>query len=853
MSLTVVEQFDIGCGVDSRSNPLNMPRNRALRMRNFAPKDSGVLELRWGFSTVTMSTTTATAFHSLIPYTLYDNSGSETPYIIMGQGLNLSVMNIASSAVSTPSLRGAALASTASFNSYLANGKIHLGNGTDQKWFDGTTFRDNGLRTLTAAEYSPIAVYAGLADFSAASLSTMTLAQTSSGGNFSTQSQGGMYFYTPIFNTDNNELGPSPNFVSSGRIQISAASSKVTIANMPVTPTNWKKLIARTGDGTAPAYFCTTASTVSISTVTRSGQTITVTTSSAHGRSTNDIVIITGSSEPLYNVPWVITVTAGNTFTMTTQYSIGSTSATGGTVAPILFIAGATTTVDVTLTSRDTSFVVNDGNRGIPASSVGGSSPGYQFYAAIANPNGGGHVGNRVAIGNRIVPTRRTNVFIVLLPNLAATDSEWEVQIGRTGDGAQLPYACADSSGNFLYALSGQTTVLVNNHGNVDGSQELPVRNGVIPSGLNMFARVSDTIYGGQVGRPTIYWSASESGALTGDYVGRPEQSWAADNIDTFPTSQGLTGMFAEDRGAFYGTKNDGAIYADLGNGKGWLGPWYGAGLAGTKAWCDTPYGKFWVTGHKQLVMFEQGIPAPVSEEYQQALLSKIGDSFLSFTEAQHIQDIAKSIDHILIKCRDSNGNPFEVIHDFRLRDGRSQDGQAYELAYSAPLATNFVLSKVRDSSGAERLWAGASTGQLYQLHSGANDAGTEYSADAIFLLNAGPDRLGIPELRWYGDQKAIISRGEKLKSSVATGSQFAFEQVTPSSGGLAVDGDQDDYHFKTLAMSSEGLKHVFIRLQLASHSADGTLALNDPPHVPLENYGRIYATQALVGKAQGA
>jgi hypothetical protein len=572
-----------------------------------------------------------------------------------------------------------------------------------------------------------------------------------------------------------------------------------------------------------------------------------------HGRSTGDIVIITGSSEPLYNRPWFISVTNVTTFTVN-PVGGGASTASGGTVAPILNQAGASTaTVDVTAPTRDTVFIVNDANRGIPPSTVGGANPGYQFYASIANPNGGGHVGIRVPIGTRIVSSVRTNVTITQLPDLSGTDSEWEIQIGRTGDGALIPYACSDSSGNLLYALSGKTAVGVFNNGNIDGTQELPTRNGIIPAVLNMFARVVDRIYAGQVGRPTIYWSATESDATTGDFVGRPEQSWAANDIDTFPTAEGLTGMWAEDRGAFYGTKNDGAIFADLGTGQGWLGPWYGAGMAGVRSWCTTPYGNFWVTGHKQIATMINGSPGPISDEYQQALLSHIGDAFLGSTEMQHIQDVAKGIDHILIKCLDVNGLPFEVIHDFKLRDARSPNGQAYQYLYSAPLATNFVLTKVRDANGAERLWAGSQNGNIYQLHTGSNDAALEFAADAIFLLNAGPDRIGIPEMRWYGDQNLIISRGEKLKSSVAAGAQFALEPVTPPSGGIPVDGDQDDFHYKTLAMSSEAIKHVYIRLQLNSHSADGSLALNDPPHMPLENYGRVYMTQALEGDERGA
>jgi hypothetical protein len=848
MALSPLELFSFS-GVDSRSNPLNYPMGRSLRCRNWVPKSSGVLELRNGFSTVTMTgSTSATAYHSLIPYTLYDNSGSETPYLILGQGTQLRVMNILTGSVTSPTVKGTALSGTAGFESYLANGKIHFGNGTDQKWFDGTAFRDNGLRSLTTAEAAVVAVYAGLSELTAPQRSIVTITQTGSGGSFSTQSQGGMLFYAALFNKDNNELGPAPNFLGTGRIQISAANSKVTLTNLAAEPSNWFKLIARTDDGTAPAYFCTTAAAVNLSSIARSGATITFTTSSAHGRSTGDIVIVTGSSEPLYNFPWYITVTGANTFTATTQYQIEATSASGGTIAPILNQPGATTTaLDVTLTNRDTGLVVNDANRGLPASSVGGSQPGYQFYASIANPNGGGQVGNRTAIGSRIVPTVRTNVFIVVLPNLSATDSEWELLIGRTGDGGLLPYACADSSGNLLYALSGQTALLVSSCGTVDGTSELPIRNGVIPAGLNMFARVGDRIHGAQTGRPTVYRSASEADANTGDFVGRPEQSWSPDDIDTFPTSEGTTGMFDEDRGAFYGTKNHGAIFSDIGTGWAWLGPWYGAGMAGRRAHCDTPYGKYWVTGHKQLATFQNGSPVAVSDEYQAALLSKIGDAYLSLVEMSHLTDVAKGIDKIVIKCMDSIGTPYQVYHDFKNRDERGPQGQGYEAVFSSPLAANYILSKVRDSAGAERLWGGANTGQIYQLENGANDAGTEFSADAVYPINAGPNRPSVPEFRIYGDSLVTLSIANRLDASLNSTGTTAFSQMKQE----AVAGEDGNSYYLYKRADGTKLNKGYLRIQLTSHSADGDLTLNDPPHVPLETYGRIYLGQGLVGNSQ--
>jgi hypothetical protein len=851
----VLEQFDIGNGVDSRSNPLNLPRNRALRMRNFAPPDSNVLQLRYGFSTVTMSGSTSTAsINSLIPYTLYDATGSETPYLVIHQSTSLRAMNISTGAVTSPTVRGAALASTASYSSYLANGKVHFGNGTDQKWFDGTTVRDNGLRALTTTEVANVIISLGSYELSATENSTIALT-AAAGGTFSATTGNGLLFYVVIFDNAINEFGPATVNAGSGRVTLTV-NQKVTLTNLLNTGgANVLKLIARTGDSLAGAYFCTNTSTA-VTSCSRSSTTLTV-ISPTHGLSSGDVVVLSGTTN--FDSVYSVTVTDVNTFTATLFLAVGQNTTgantTGGTCKRIISVASATTTVDITSPAQDTSVLVNDANRGVAASASGITNAGYQFYAALYNPNGGGHVGNRISIGGGRYTnsTRRTNVRITGLPDFSGTDSEWSIMIGRTGDGGILPYSCTDSNGNFFFTASGQTAITLTTQGALFGSSELPSRNGVIPAGLDIFSLFGGRVAGAISGRPTVNLSASEADDLTGDFVGRWEQSWAPNDIETFPTAQGITGMFEEDRGLFCGTKNDGAILAELGPGRGWIGPWYGAGFAGAKSWCSTPYGKFWVTGHKQLVTFDGGSPVAVSDEYQTALLARIGDSYLSNVEMQHIQDVAKSIDHILIKCLDSDGRPFEVIHDFKLRDAQSPEGQGYEFAYSAPLATNFILTKVRDSAGAERLWAGASTGQLYQLHNGANDAGTEYSADAIFLLNAGPDRISVPEIRWYGDQKAIVSRGLKLKSSVATGAEFAFEQITPASGGLEVDGGQDDFQYKTSASSSEPIKHAYLRFQLTSHSADGNLNLNDPPHVPLENYGRIYVTQALIGKAQGA
>lgn len=862
--LTAIESFEFR-GVDSRSNPLNMPPGSALRCRNYVVKDSGSLELRNGFTTVTMSGSTSTAsLNVVIPYTLFDSNGNETPYVVLSQSTQLRAMNISTGAVTSPTIRGASLTSTASFCWYLSNGKVHMGNGADQKWFDGTTFRQNGLRALTSTEVASVVLAFGVGELNSTQMAAISAVGTGSTGTFSATVGGGLLFYVSQFDTLTNELGPATNNAGSGRVTV-AATNKVAITGLPNVSSSspaftLRKLISRTGDSLAAAYFCTNTSTA-ITSCTRSGTTLTV-VATAHGLSSNDVVVLSGTTN--FDSVYAVTVIDVNTFTVTLflavgQNTTGANTGAVGTCKRVVSVDASTTSVDVTSPAQDTTILANDANRGVAATSTSFTAPGYQLYGSIYNPNGGTHVGNRLAIGGgrftlASTAATRVNVRITGLPDLSPTDSEWSIIIGRTGDGGQVPYPSTDSQGNFFFTASGQTAITLTTQGALFGTGEMPTRNGVIPAGLNMFARIGDRIHGGQTGRPYVYRSASETDATNGDFVGRPEQSWAPTDIDTFPTAEGLTGMFDEERGAFFATKNDGAVFADLGQGWAWIGPWYGAGMAGRFAWCETPYGKYWVTGHKQLATMRNGVPVIVSSEYETALLAKIGDAFLSQVQMFHLLDVVNGINKITIKCLDSSGNPYEVFHDFRLRDGRSPEGQAYEGTYSSPLSTNFIMSRVRDANGRMRLWAGASTGQLYQLEDGGNDAGTEFAADAVYLVNGGPNKTMLPEVQWFGDQNVIYSEGQTLDSTLDASASTDLEQITPASGSAEVlPGYERDFHYR--AQRAHGgfpIDHLYMRFQLTSHSADGNLNLGTVPHIPLENYGRIYLVRGLAGNSLG-
>lgn len=645
MPLQPIEQVEFG-GVDSRSNPINMPENRLLRCLNWVPKEAGQLEQRWGYSTVTMSAVTSTAISGLIPYRTWTGQN----YVLIFQGTTWNQLAVATGTVTTPTVRGAAIAGSGRGNSYLYSNRLHYGNGVDQKVFDGSVWRDNGIRIPTAGEGAAVTVSAGTVD----------------------------------------------------------------------------------ANGLAPAILS-----------------------------------------------------------------------------------------------------------------------GYQFYMAYYNPTTG-HAGNRIAIGARLANTASTiDVGFVGLPqmstvggNNSAGDSEWQILLGRTGDGAQVPYACVDTGNNFI-TVPNTATAFTLTTGLIDGNHELPIDNGVIPRLQTMFAVVGDYIMSCDQSSPTVRVSGSQLDANTGIFTGLPEQSWSPSNIETFPTSGAVRCLAEVDLQAFVATLADCALLSDLAGVRTWIGPWP-IGCAGSRAKVKTHHGFFWLTAEKQLATLSNGLPMIVSEEYEAAELSQISELFLFNTELVYFRDQALGKDEIRIEGQKADGSPYTVIHDFRLMDSRSPLGQGYSAKFSGPLATVFVSAQVRDATSKLKIFAGASTGRLYEQYSGADDVGNQFASDAIGLVNVGPDRPSVQSIDWYGDSNVVMSIGKTLNTDLAS-DQFVFA-ILPTAG---VQGYENDFRYRAKLPAPE-LRHTYLRFQLTSHSADGSLALNSPPHLPLENYGRIYELMPIVGDTRG-
>lgn len=654
MALSPLEQLEFG-GVDSRSNPINMPPNRLLRCLNWVPRQGGWLELRYGYSTVSQSTVTATAITGLFPFRLWNG----TKYVLIFQGTTWNLFAVSTGTQSTPTIRGAAVGSSAKGNIFVFNNRLHYGNGTDQKFFDGTTWRDSGVRAPTSAEANSVSVAAGSAD------------------------------------------------------------------------------------------------TVS----------------------------------------------------------------------------------------------------GLPLATLGG----YQIYMSYYNPTTG-HVGNRIAIGSRLNNTASTvDISVSVLPqmstvggNNSAGDSEWKIVFGRTGDGAQVPYVLTDTAGSWQTAGNTATSVTLTG-ATIDGNFELPTRNGIIPAAQTMFAVVGDYIYSADPNSPTIRLSGSALDSRNGRFMGRPEQSWAANDIETFPTAESVTGLFEVDLEAFCGTLTDCAILTDLAGIRAWRGPWP-VGIAGPRAGTKTHHGFFWVSGDKELCTFINGLPTPVSEEYEAAELSQIGDAFLSTVEVRYIRRADLQKDEIRIEAQKTDGTPYTIIHDFKLMDLRSQMGQGYASQFLGALGTVFTSAVVRDANSKPQVFAGDSTGHLYELYSGANDAGTEFTADGISLINPGPHRPSVPFVDWYGDANIAVSAGRQLACTLgtATADQVNFDDLTTTDNpGQIVQSYEKSFRFRASIQDSEVI-HTFFRFQLTSHSVDGDLTLSSPVHVPLEDYGRLYAFIPAVSEGRG-
>jgi hypothetical protein len=220
-------------------------------------------------------------------------------------------------------------------------------------------------------------------------------------------------------------------------------------------------------------------------------------------------------------------------------------------------------------------------------------------------------------------------------------------------------------------------------------------------------------------------------------------------------------------------------------------------------------------------------------------------------TELVYFRDPLRLIDALRIKCVDANGDPFVVIHDFNLRGGDSPFGQGYEEDYESTLATDFTSIRILDNIGHARMWAGAFDARFYQLYTGGDDNGTNFTADAISLRYVGGERTAMKTLEWYGDENIQWYTNDSLDAIEDPSGWVDFsDQSRP------FPGDEGNAHYQT-DMNRPEVLHLFLWAQLVSHpedapDPDNPMAFSVPPHMPLETYGRLYLVAPLIGDTRG-
>lgn len=500
-------------------------------------------------------------------------------------------------------------------------------------------------------------------------------------------------------------------------------------------------------------------------------------------------------------------------------------------------------------TSAETSSVTVVESTGSTGSWSTTQFTGYQFFMSYYNPTSG-HVGNRSAIASRRTIAGTESVVVVSnLPNLAAVNSEWVKLIGRTPDNGQVPYALVGSTGDWI-VVGNTATVATLTLPDIDTESELPERND-IPQAMSKACYASGRWYGILQSDPhRIVYSEAEWDDTQGLFVGRPEQCGPANNATLFPTGEGGRAIHGVYGDAWVWSRHHLAILTELGRYSAggnaypdWAGTWVG-GIAGQRAFVMTEHGPFWVSAEKQLMTMTESGPTVVSTEYERGLLTRIADAQVQNTELAYHRDTLRGIDRLYVKGKDTNGDPVIAVHDFAHRSPRSPMGEGYEYQYEGFTISIFVRNPLPvvslvDQNGARRAWAGASNGRFYQLEDGLDDDGTAYSADYIGMMKLGSRRTMIGGLRWHGDANLRVSWSTRLNQTLTQ-----FDAVIPAE----VETVEKDEALCRVPIEESG-KFFLYRIQLDSHAGQGdTLDLNDPPHVPLETYGRVYVMEPEIG-----
>lgn len=427
--------------------------------------------------------------------------------------------------------------------------------------------------------------------------------------------------------------------------------------------------------------------------------------------------------------------------------------------------------------------------------------------------------------------------------DLDATNSGFDLSLNLNGSAAQTYNAR-----NFRWKVHGvsATSIATMVESIAEDTLELPTRNDVPPA-FDKAWREGERLCGNTPNSPEVFRSAAESDATTGDFLGLPEQSWDPADVETTPSAEVIRAAAGYQQESWTHSHTKLAVLSELMGDTQWKGPFPG-GAVGQKAWAVGSNGNpYWLSPQLQILTVDaNGKPVPVSTEYEAALLGQIGRTYLKDTEIVSYSLPSRHIDILYISARDSEGIPFAVIHDFNMVDSVSPYGEGYQFQFSGALAAAHTVAIVYDETGDAQLWAGSATGRLYRLLSGGTDNGTEILGETIGLKYVGPNREIVKELQWFGDRKVRWYIAKELtKTAILTD----FKDL--GAAKPVPEHERDNMWYVELDIGE--MTHCYLWMRLQGHSADGNMDLSDPPHLPVESYGRVLQVTPQMGTPRGS
>jgi hypothetical protein len=461
-------------------------------------------------------------------------------------------------------------------------------------------------------------------------------------------------------------------------------------------------------------------------------------------------------------------------------------------------------------------------------------------------------VGNFAYIGKPLVIIGTQSVVqLTGLPDLSSVNSEWEKLIGRTPDGATIPYAMDDPiSGNWVVVGNTQTSAVITTS-SADFTSPLPTRNGLPPSSHACCYALGRVYWIDDADTHLIDYSAAESDLYgAASFVGRPEQSFAPLSQVPFPKNESCRGIHEFGNEVWVQTRNFLGILTELGNyspdgvpSPQFRGSWVGGGICGQRAFVKTPYGPFWVTPQRELMTWGGEGPVPASTEYQAALLAQLASNTLTSVEVSYLRDPERDIDRIYIAGLNKSNAEILIVHDFLLPPGGNGEGYQYQYTGIAPAVfvrqTDDVIS-MRGTDQHWRVWA-ASGSNFYQLEDGSiSDGGATYTGDYITLCDMGVDEPVFAGMEITGDPNVVV--------------QGAFDQLGLTTAQIQALASSTitmlDTHTSRMRVEfDQGAQFALLRLQLTAHPTDAySLDNGIPPNIPVQFAGRIYVTRPEFG-----